>query len=202
MDSRWIASTGARWVTAIVPFLFAGNVGCSGGTFDPSTADSSAGGPSVDDASEKTIVVVPDSDGGADAESDEGIPDATFQGDATQGDVVTNAADASEEPSPCSCTTPHAVTSTCDVDGSCVETQCAPGYLDCDGNRSNGCETEFNTLNCGACGTYCNPSHVNRAMCSSSTLRCQYNMCSPGYFDCDGNLSNGCETASDSGACP
>jgi hypothetical protein len=174
-----------------------GVVGCSGGSFNAGEMDASLGG-AANDAPERIIVVVPADEGGADSEDDSVGLDATLP----EAAASTDAADASDEPSHCSCTTPHADTSTCDVDGACVETRCAAGYLDCDGNRSNGCETEFNTLNCGACGTFCNPANVFRSVCSSGIPTCTYNACLPGYRDCDGDASDGCETPSDSGACP
>lgn len=92
------------------------------------------------------------------------------------------------------CATAHASASACDGHGACQETTCQAGYLDCDGNASNGCETAFSLPNCGACGTLCSPANVAVAVCPSSTGGCSYTTCIQGYLDCDGNKSNGCET--------
>ncbi len=79
---------------------------------------------------------------------------------------------------------------------------CAPGFGDCDGNPSNGCETSLsNTVtSCGACGVACRFANGN-ASCASS--RCVLSTCAAGYDNCDGNADNGCETptAGDSNNC-
>ena len=93
-----------------------------------------------------------------------------------------------------SCTTAHASASACDGQGGCGETQCDPGYLDCDSSLSNGCETAIGLSNCGGCGILCIPYHVTLAVCSASSAGCTYAACSPGYLDCDGDKTNGCET--------
>jgi hypothetical protein len=71
-----------------------------------------------------------------------------------------------------SCTTAHASASACDGQGACGETQCDPGYLDCDSDKTDGCETPFGVSNCGSCE-------------SGGSL----------YLDCDGNTANGCESS-------
>lgn len=44
----------------------------------------------------------------------------------------------------------------CDIQSECEEPlKCPKEYLDCDGDRSNGCETLSDGLNCGACGVDC-----------------------------------------------
>jgi hypothetical protein len=68
---------------------------------------------------------------------------------------------------------------------------CFPGFADCDGNYANGCEVNLanNTGNCGACGKVCSPTNgtpaCNSGMCTIS--------CFPGWGNCDGNVTNGCE---------
>lgn len=96
-------------------------------------------------------------------------------------------------PSGTACTAPHASAAACDGNGSCLETGCQPGYLDCDGDPNNGCETSFSLPNCGGCGVECRPDNVIAAVCSTSG-DCGYSACRPGYLDCDGDKSNGCET--------
>ena len=91
---------------------------------------------------------------------------------------------------------PHAP-ATCSG-GSCTLV-CDTGYLNCDGNLTNGCETTPSTdaLNCGGCGVVC-PSLPNTSpsMCVGGT--CSFG-CGAGYANCDGLVTNGCEisTATD-----
>jgi hypothetical protein len=92
------------------------------------------------------------------------------------------------------CTTSHASASGCDGQGSCGETQCDPGYLDCDGSPRDGCETAIGLSNCGGCGVLCSPEYVTVPLCSAGSAGCTYAACSPGYLDCDGDKTNGCET--------
>ena len=77
--------------------------------------------------------------------------------------------------------------------GECKVDQCTqPLTADCDGNPSNGCETDLTTLaNCGACGTTCSRAHAT-ATCAGGT--CAIKTCSTGYGDCDSNDDTGCET--------
>jgi hypothetical protein len=162
----------------------------------------------TDDASRIVVVVAPE-DASAPADAQPSDPGDDASGDATwaDGGRDADAGDATgDSAGSCvpgaSCVTSHATTSVCDGDGGCVETLCESGYLDCDHDPTNGCETEFNTLSCGACEAYCNPAHVGRAICTSQTAGCVYNACTPGYRDCDGDKSNGCETPTDGGPCP
>jgi hypothetical protein len=70
-------------------------------------------------------------------------------------------------------------------------TGCAAGRLDCDGERSNGCETPESVVNCGRCGRECAlPSAT--ATCTNS--QCVVRTCVAGFGNCDGDASNGCET--------
>lgn len=70
---------------------------------------------------------------------------------------------------------------------------------------SNGCEptaptrcgmscvdTEQSSMHCGACGNVCSGAQATMA-CRSG--RCVVAACAPGYLDCDGDASNGCEVA-------
>ena len=82
---------------------------------------------------------------------------------------------------------------------------CEEGFADCDGDQSNGCETsttsglppntEFDpgfAASSGGCGE--TPTAVETI--GNCAIECK-----PGFFDCDGNKTNGCETASFIG-CP
>lgn len=78
-------------------------------------------------------------------------------------------------------------------DGTRCGTRCRPGFADCDGNLSNGCEADLSTpTSCGRCGTLC-PARPNAAAACRSNL-CAIT-CVSGYADCNGNTDDGCETA-------
>ena len=96
----------------------------------------------------------------------------------------------------------------CDGNGNCAEATCQTGYLDCDGNKANGCEQAASTTACTSCTTACTPQNVTTAVCSPTSGGCTYAMTGAGkgclpfsdgsinyYLDCDGNTSNGCESA-------
>ncbi len=70
---------------------------------------------------------------------------------------------------------------------------CNPGYGNCDGILTNGCETNLNTTttSCGSCGTTCSLANAT-AVCVGGG--CAIGSCNAGYGDCDGIASNGCET--------
>jgi hypothetical protein len=77
----------------------------------------------------------------------------------------------------------------------CVVGQCAPicasGFADCNGDPSDGCETDLGTEdNCGACGAACKLGHAT-SVCQSGV--CSVDQCADGYDDCDGDPKNGCE---------
>jgi hypothetical protein len=79
------------------------------------------------------------------------------------------------------------------VTGTCAAT-CVAGFGECDGDRSNGCETELanSVAHCGSCGRSCLTANVTAATCAGAT--CRITTCATGFADCDGNASNGCET--------
>ena len=90
------------------------------------------------------------------------------------------------------------------VGSACAVGSCNAGYTDCDKLASTGCEvhTALDVNNCGACGHVCSLANANAA-CSGGS--CAVGSCLPGYADCDGIASNGCETnltvAAHCGAC-
>jgi hypothetical protein len=77
----------------------------------------------------------------------------------------------------------------------CVDGECSPrcegGYGDCDGDPTNGCETNLSSSesHCGACGERCAPSHAD-GVCDDGvcTARCDEN-----FADCNGDALDGCE---------
>jgi hypothetical protein len=94
------------------------------------------------------------------------------------------------------CSIPNGVGSC--VFGLCTVSFCNAGFSDCDGIEANGCETNINTSvnNCGQCGDPCVLPNANAACVAG---QCTIAACLPGFFDCDGNAGNGCETF---GTCP
>jgi hypothetical protein len=74
------------------------------------------------------------------------------------------------------------------------ELRCAEGYGDCNDTPEDGCEIDLlaSTANCGRCGLACLAGSNSTALCNRGTcaLRCR-----PGYGDCDGAPSTGCEAS-------
>ena len=89
------------------------------------------------------------------------------------------------------CDLPNAI-ELCTENGVCGIAACEPGWSDCDGIASNGCESYLagDVNNCGGCGKTCVNEH-GEAACISGL--CVAN-CDPGWASCDGSNSNGCET--------
>ncbi len=76
--------------------------------------------------------------------------------------------------------------------GGCAVASCLAGFADCDGDPSNGCESDVasSTTNCGACGRSCAPPNAN-GTCSSGV--CTVGSCTGNFLDCDRTAANGCE---------
>ena len=76
--------------------------------------------------------------------------------------------------------------------GTCVLTMCDSGYGDCDGAADTGCETRLDTMSdCGSCGSPCSlPRAMERCTAAGA---CEIASCDPGYADCNGMDSDGCE---------
>ncbi len=94
------------------------------------------------------------------------------------------------------CPTHVASTATC-VNGLC-NYACLPGFLDCDNNADNGCESDGTTSasHCGSCENAC-PAGANASpQCANSTCGLT---CDPGWTDCVPG-TDGCETATDTDA--
>jgi hypothetical protein len=88
------------------------------------------------------------------------------------------------------CALPNAVASC--AEGRCAVASCLPGYADCDGVASNGCEINVQTdaANCDACGTVC-AFAGGTGICVAGA--CRLAECNGGRGNCDGNPANGCE---------
>jgi hypothetical protein len=90
-------------------------------------------------------------------------------------------------------------TATCEP-GQCVPGACSDGYGDCDDTAGNGCERTLDTLqHCTGCDVACNFSGSNNDCSTGSCLAVSCN--APDYDDCDGDLSDGCESLSDEASC-
>ncbi len=91
------------------------------------------------------------------------------------------------------CPTPPSGSASC-IAGVCGIGACAPGTADCDGNPSNGCETNTTSSlgNCGVCGRVCATPANGSPVCIQGV--CGLGACNTGFGDCDGNAANGCET--------
>ncbi len=122
----------------------------------------------------------------------DGAPDTSIS---TRPDTGTVRVDAGAG-CPDTCMLAHA-SSSCVADR-CVIDACDPGFDDCDGEDANGCETALDSPDhCGACETSCVRPHAAGA-CMGGT--CGLGACDPGFGDCDGDATNGCETSLDSAA--
>lgn len=90
------------------------------------------------------------------------------------------------------CPTPATGMAVC-TDGVCGVGTCGARYKDCNGDPSDGCETDSyrNVDNCGSCGTKCSAGSNAAAACSQGQCKLA---CQGAYLDCDGKADNGCET--------
>jgi len=70
---------------------------------------------------------------------------------------------------------------------------CAKNTKDCNHNLTDGCEVNFLTdpTNCGECGKVCQIAHA-KSHCQSGS--CGLGACDPDFGNCNGLLSDGCET--------
>jgi hypothetical protein len=88
---------------------------------------------------------------------------------------------------------------TCE-DSECGYTSCKNGFQDCDGDRTNGCESakQADAMNCGSCGADCAAApfaNVVEKICQAGT--CGWTECADGYGDCNDAVGDGCELALD-----
>ena len=70
--------------------------------------------------------------------------------------------------------------------------ECEAGTGDCDGDASNGCETDLtsDSGNCGGCGEVCGTDNTTGSACDNGTCALS---CVAGYDDCDHDAATGCE---------
>ncbi|MBL8603481.1 MAG: hypothetical protein JNK72_16270 [Myxococcales bacterium] len=88
------------------------------------------------------------------------------------------------------CQTRANTTATCAA-GACGFT-CNAGFGDCDGDASNGCETDLST-SAAHCGTCANACAIANATSACVAGRCGITACNDGFGDCDLSAANGCE---------
>ncbi len=122
--------------------------------------------------------------------------------------VVDNGIDTRTDPNNCGacgrvCMLAHTNIEAC-VAGQCEPARCDQGFDNCDGIAANGCEMTVDTLSdCGSCHTVCARANAS-ATCTGGT--CRIGLCQPGFGNCDGTDSNGCEASLDQldhcGSCP
>jgi hypothetical protein len=91
------------------------------------------------------------------------------------------------------CALPHA-DARC-AGAACAIKACEPGFQDCDGDPSNGCEADLEQpSHCGACGTACAPGQV----CTASGCAPQ---CNPPLTSCNGACVDLTTSAKNCGGC-
>ena len=85
--------------------------------------------------------------------------------------------------------------------GNCDYTTCQAAYLDCNGDRSDGCEQQRDAGHCGGCSDDCTDTavyqHVQGAYCNMNDPEhpaCDFAACETGFDDCNNDPSDGCET--------
>jgi hypothetical protein len=74
----------------------------------------------------------------------------------------------------------------------CDYMSCDMGFLNCDMNRVNGCETGFSTANCGACGTRCGS---NEGCNAAGDCQCGAGASAPSGEACTGATPDCCGSA-------
>jgi cysteine-rich repeat protein len=86
---------------------------------------------------------------------------------------------------------PNTVSAQC-VMGACSNPACAPGFGDCDGDPTNGCETDVTTdpAHCGRCSTATVDASCDTGLANVAVAECQAGQCivdcAPGFSNCQG----------------
>ncbi|MBI5531456.1 MAG: hypothetical protein HY898_01995 [Deltaproteobacteria bacterium] len=78
--------------------------------------------------------------------------------------------------------------------GVCGVSDCPDGFLDCNNDPADGCETASTTVqHCGTCANQCDLANAVAACISG---QCAIDHCQGTFLDCDTNPATGCETDS------
>jgi hypothetical protein len=80
------------------------------------------------------------------------------------------------------------------VEGDCGVVTCEEGWDNCNTQFLDGCEQDIysDVANCGGCDTPCSPAGAT-GICDTGA--CVWDDCQDGFYDIDGEASNGCEYA-------
>lgn len=86
-------------------------------------------------------------------------------------------------------------TVSCSLSNACAIV-CDSGFANCNGDTADGCEANLDEdiNNCGSCGGVC---MVPNATAACVAEECEVDQCDPGWEDCDGDPTTGCETNTD-----
>ena len=76
-----------------------------------------------------------------------------------------------------------------------MELTCEDGWKDCNGDPTDGCETNLNTSveHCGVCETNCLETTKGAFGQTCNEGKCDYALCLSGYGDCNDDRTDGCE---------
>ena len=90
----------------------------------------------------------------------------------------------------CPTRTAHTTSVSCTA-GTC-SLVCSDSYGNCNGDPLDGCEVRLRSVtDCGSCGNACLLANATPKCSSRGT--CEVVSCDPGFDDCDGSPTNGCE---------
>jgi hypothetical protein len=116
-------------------------------------------------------------------------------GDGIPAPTVTTTTDINSDPNNCGtignkCPGILFAYSTC-LGGKC-SFSCKTNYADCNKDASDGCEAYLGAAdNCGSCGNVC---QLNHGYSDCSDDQCVVVRCDEGWYDCNGDPVDGCET--------
>jgi hypothetical protein len=93
------------------------------------------------------------------------------------------------------CAPPHAKAK-CGLNGECAPDGCLGTWRDCNQDPRDGCETDVahDPKHCGDCNAEPCARPMN-GIAGCTNKQCVIGGCNPGWENCDGDLTNGCERA-------
>jgi alpha-tubulin suppressor-like RCC1 family protein len=131
--------------------------------------------------------------GGPDASgADVAIEASTADAGPDVGPVDDGHSEAAADASDCTCSIANGE-GRCGEGGACELVRCRPGYGDCNGDLTDGCEVNLGTdvQHCGMCGAACRAASHATVTCAMGM--CGFGRCTDGYADCNGRAEDGCE---------